>query len=93
MLQVAVGRKTFETTSQWQQVKITVNDFVSTTFQIAFEFGYLPDVTYYVDNIVVTDKDADPTVVNLISNGDFESKAITPWGGLGSGKAAISGRR
>ena len=80
----------FETTSQWQQVKITVNDFVSTTFQIAFEFGYLPDVTYYVDNIVVTDKDADPTVVNLISNGDFESKAITPWGAWSSGKAAIS---
>ena len=80
----------FETTSQWQQVKITVNDFVSTTFQIAFEFGYLPDVTYYVDNIVVTDKDAEPTVVNLISNGDFESKAITPWGAWSSGKAAIS---
>ena len=54
-----------------------MNDFVSTTFQIAFEFGYLPDVTYYVDNIVVTDKDAEPTVINLISNGDFESKAIT----------------
>ena len=80
----------FETTSQWQQVKITVNDFVSTTFQIAFEFGYLPDVTYYVDNIVVTDKDAEPTVVNLISNGDFESKAITPWGAWSSGKATIS---
>ena len=44
----------------------------------------------YVDNIVVTDKDADPTVVNLISNGDFESKAITPWGAWSSGKAAIS---
>lgn len=63
-----------------------MNDFVSTTFQIAFEFGYLPDVTYYVDNIVVTDKDAEPTVVNLISNGDFESKAITPWGAWSSGR-------
>ena len=80
----------FETTSQWQQVKITVNDFTSTTFQIAFEFGYLPNVTYYVDNIVVIDKDAEPTVVNLISNGDFESKTITPWGAWSSGKAAIS---
>ena len=38
----------------------------------------------------MTDKDADPTVVNLISNGDFESKAITPWGAWSSGKAAIS---
>lgn len=77
----------FETTSQWQQVKITVNDFVSTTFQIAFEFGYLPDVTYYVDNIVVTDKDAEPTVVNLISNGDFESGTIDPWNSWGNGSS------
>ena len=77
----------FETTSQWQQVKITVNDFTSTTFQFAFEFGYLPNVTYYVDNIVVTDKDAEPTVVNLISNGDFESKTISPWV-LRQGKSA-----
>lgn len=77
----------FETTSQWQQVKITVNDFVSTTFQIAFEFGYLPDVTYYVDNIVVTDKDAEPTVINLISNGDFESGTIDPWNSWGNGSS------
>ena len=53
-----------------------MNDFVSTTFQIAFEFGYLPDVTYYVDNIVVTDKDAEPTVINLISNGILKVKLL-----------------
>lgn len=57
----------FETTSQWQQVKITVNDFVSTTFQIAFEFGYLPDVTYYVDNIVLSEKVVETRAVTRAS--------------------------
>lgn len=70
----ATGSETeaFETTSQWKQVKITVNDFVETTFKFAFEFGYLPNVTYYVDNILVIDKDAEPSIVNLIANGNFD---------------------
>jgi hypothetical protein len=77
----------FETTSQWQQVKFTVDDFTGTTFKIAFDLGYLPDVTYYidVDNIIVVDQDAEPTVVNLITNGDFESGTLDGWNGWGNG--------
>ncbi|MGE4586212.1 MAG: endo-1,4-beta-xylanase [Mangrovibacterium sp.] len=77
----------FETTSQWQQVKFTADDFTGTTFKIAFDLGYLPDVTYYidVDNIIVVDQDAEPTVVNLITNGDFESGTLDGWNGWGNG--------
>ncbi len=70
----------FETTSEWKQVLFTVNDFNAATFKIQFDLGYLPDVTYYidVDNIWVRDLDAEPTVVNLLTNGTFDSD-ITGW--------------
>lgn len=70
----------FATSSQWQQVKITVNDFSGTTFKLNFDLGYLPNVTYYidVDNIKVIDKDAAPAIENMIANGTFDS-GITGW--------------
>nr|WP_321411991.1 endo-1,4-beta-xylanase [uncultured Carboxylicivirga sp.] len=76
----------FETSTQWQQVKITVNDFNDVSFKIAFDLGYLPGVTYYidVDNVKVTDLDAPVEEVNFISNGDFESATLDPWGGWGN---------
>lgn len=78
----------FTTTSQWQQVKITFApaDFSGTSFKIAFDLGYLPDVTYYidVDNIMVIDLDAEPTVTNMITNGDFEGGTLTGWSGWGN---------
>lgn len=75
----------FETTSEWKQVLINVNDFTGTTFKIQFDLGVLPDVTYYidVDNIWVRDLDA-PKVVNMISNGDFEGGTLSPWGSWGN---------
>lgn len=78
--------ESFETTTQWQQVLFTVSDFTGTTFKMQFDLGYLPDVTYYidVDNIWVRDLDAEETVVNLISNSDFESGSISPWAGWGN---------
>jgi endo-1,4-beta-xylanase len=85
----------FGTTSLWKQVKFIINDIKtgSSTFQINFDLGYLPNVTYYidVDNISVVDLDAAPKVVNLISNSDFESGSLSPWSGYGNGSTrAIS---
>jgi GH35 family endo-1,4-beta-xylanase len=76
----------FSTTSSWQQVKFTVDDFTGTTFTMAFDLGYLPGVTYYLDinNLVVIDLDAEPTVINLISNGDFENGTLDGWNGWGN---------
>ncbi|MGV8094396.1 MAG: endo-1,4-beta-xylanase [Mangrovibacterium sp.] len=70
----------FTTSSQWQQVKFTVNDFTGTTFKASFDMGYLPDVTYYIDvnNIMVIDQDAEPAVVNMVVNGTFDNN-IDGW--------------
>lgn len=82
----------FVTNSQYQQVKFTVDDIVdgATTFQFLFDLGYLPNVTYLidVDNISVVDLDAEPEVVNLISNGDFEGGNLDPWFGYGNGSSS-----
>lgn len=79
----------FDTTSQWQQVKITLNDFTGNTFKFFFDMGYLDGVTYLidVDNIQVVDLDAEPTFVNLITNGDFEGGTLDGWGGYGNGSS------
>ncbi|MDT0690378.1 endo-1,4-beta-xylanase [Salegentibacter sp. F188] len=76
----------FETTSQWQQVKFTVNDFADTSFNLSFDLGYVPDVTYYIDvnNISVVDLDADAETVNLITNSDFEGGNLDGWTGHGN---------
>lgn len=78
--------ESFSTTSQWQQVKFTVSDFTDTSFGMAFDLGYLPNVTYYldVDNISVVDLDAEPSFVNLITNGDFENGTLDGWDGYGN---------
>lgn len=85
-LNTGEATESFETNSQWQQVKFTVNDFTSTSFGIAFDLGYLPGVTYYldIDNISVVDLDAETSVVNLITNGDFESGTLDGWNGYGN---------
>ncbi|MEO2129612.1 MAG: endo-1,4-beta-xylanase [Christiangramia sp.] len=77
----------FETSSQWQQVKFRVNDFTGDSFQMAFDLGYLPDVTYFIDvnNLSVTDLDAEVTATNLIANGDFENGTLDGWYGYGNG--------
>jgi len=76
-----VYAEAFETNSQWQQVKFTVNDFTGNTFSLFFDLGYLPDVTYYidVDNIMVVDLDAEPTEFNNVQNGGFETGDMTNW--------------
>jgi endo-1,4-beta-xylanase len=75
------GTEAFETTSTWQQVKFTVDDFTGATFNMSFDLGYLPGVTYYmdIDNIIVVDLDGEPAEVNLVSNGDFKTGDLTNW--------------
>ncbi|WP_416445884.1 endo-1,4-beta-xylanase [Leeuwenhoekiella sp. A16] len=87
----------FETSSEWQQVKFTLNaaDFVAgaTTFMFNFDMGYLSGVTYLidVDNISVVDLDAEASVTNVIGNGDFEGGNLDGWNGYGNGSTrAIS---
>nr|WP_315197618.1 endo-1,4-beta-xylanase [uncultured Flavobacterium sp.] len=84
----AAASGSFVTTSLWKQVKFVINDTkaASSTFSFLFDLGYLPNVTYYIDvnNIAVVDLDAAPTVVNLISNGNFESGSLSPWSGYGN---------
>src|SRR5690606_30772330 len=86
---LATGSQTeaFETTSQWQQVRFRVSDFSAASFQMFFDLGYLPGVTYYidVDNISVVDLDAERDVVNLITNGNFEGGNLDGWNGWGNG--------
>ena len=77
----------FDTTSQWKQVKVSVNDFTGSTFKFNLDLGYLPNVTYYIDvnSFSVVDLDAVATVTNLISNGTFEGNTLSPWSGYGNG--------
>ena len=76
----------FETTSQWQQVKFTVNDFTGTSFGLSLDLGYMPGVTYYidVDSFNVVDLDAENEVVNLITNSNFDAGTLDPWSGYGN---------
>lgn len=78
--------ESFETTSTYQQIKFTVDDFTDTKFVMNFDMGKIPGVTYYIDinTLSVTDLDAETTVVNMFSNGDFESGTLDPWGGWGN---------
>jgi endo-1,4-beta-xylanase len=71
----------FETTSQWQQVKFTVDGFTGVDpFKISFDLGYLPSVTYYIDvnTISVVDLEAGSGVVNMLANGTFDEN-ISGW--------------
>ena len=85
----------FATTSAWQQVKIKLApaDFKagSTNFQFNLDLGYLQNVTYLidVDNFAVVDLDAAPTVVNLVSNGKFDTN-ITGWAKYNGADNALS---
>ncbi|MFT3739799.1 MAG: endo-1,4-beta-xylanase [Breznakibacter sp.] len=81
----------FATTSTWQQVKITINDFTGNSFLFNFDLGYLPDVTYYIDvaTIVVVDLDAEPEVVNMLANGNFDTD-LTGWSAWNGGASSLA---
>jgi len=89
------GTEAFETTSEWRQVLFTVSDFAETTFSMNFDFGYLPDVTYYIDveNIWVRDLDGEPTVINLVANGTFDDnvEGWSKWNGADDAMSQATG--
>ncbi|MDR1984640.1 MAG: endo-1,4-beta-xylanase [Prevotellaceae bacterium] len=73
------GGALFDTDGTWQ--KITYPDLVaaSDVVKISFDLGKVAGV-YYIDiaSINLTDKDAEPTYVNLIANGTFDTD-LTGW--------------
>jgi hypothetical protein len=40
---------TFATNFAWKAIKFKIKDFASTNFKLHLDFGYLRNVTYYVD--------------------------------------------
>ena len=77
---------TFKTAVSWKQVRCQVSDFTGSTFKVHLDLGYKPNVTYSVDinNFYVYDTQGSPSIVNLISNSDFEAGNINGWGGWGN---------
>ena len=75
------------TSPTWQQMTFSTNTFTSeapwvatgTSVQFDLDLGQIPNMVYYIDNVVVVDLDAAPTEVNLVQNGDFETGEIEPW--------------
>ncbi|MFC0182966.1 Carbohydrate binding domain-containing protein [Pseudarcicella hirudinis] len=74
---------TFTTGISWKEIRFQVSDFTGTSIRINFDLGYKPDVDYYIDinNLYVYDTQGTPAVVNLVSNGDFETGS--GWEGYG----------
>lgn len=85
----------FDTSSQWKQVKIKLaaSDFKagSTTFKFNMDLGYLPNVTYYVDvnTLNVVDLDASTAVTNLVTNGSFNTD-VSGWSKYNGDANALS---
>lgn len=85
------GAETVETNSTWQQItydSVSLGSSLmpldtATYMNFRFDLGLDPDVTYYIDNVVMTDLDG-VTETNLFTNSDFESGALTGWSGWGN---------
>ncbi|WP_418210938.1 endo-1,4-beta-xylanase [Bacteroides zhangwenhongii] len=89
------GKETIPTSNSWQQIvynkELIGTDIMpaenSDKLQFRIDLGAVANMTYYIDDIVVVDLEGEPTVVNLISNGDFESGTIDPWNSWGNGSS------
>lgn len=77
--------KSFTTNLSWKEVKFQVSEFSGNKVKLHFDLGTKPNVTYYIDvnSLYVYDTQGEPSVNNLMTNGDFESGGA--WGGWGSG--------
>lgn len=86
------GAALFNTSGTWTQITYSTasigDPFTATgnTIKIAFDLGKVAGV-YYVDinSISVIDEDAEPTEVNYVENGGFESGDLTGWSALNAG--------
>ena len=45
---------------QWEQISVKIKPF-STTLQLSFDMGYIPSVTYYLDDVKITDGTSAPS--------------------------------
>ncbi|WP_029163925.1 endo-1,4-beta-xylanase [Anaerophaga thermohalophila] len=87
------GAETVETSSSWQQVTYNAEtlgeDLMpaegATTMNFRFDIGKDPNMTYYIDNVVMVDIDAGPAEVNYVLNGNFESGDLTNWSVMNAG--------
>lgn len=80
-LDVGTETESFQTDATWREVKFTINDFVDLEIKIAFDFGYIPDVTYYIDvnTLKVIDTDGESEAFNYLTNGKFEEDGLDGW--------------
>ncbi|GHT68251.1 hypothetical protein FACS189452_07540 [Bacteroidia bacterium] len=81
------------TGTAWTQVSIDAAGLEATADNNAMTFrlllGAVADVNYYIDNVEVTDLDAPPTFVNLVTNSTFDAD-IDGWAKWNGGTDALS---
>ncbi len=65
----------FATSSAWSHVAVLVTP-ATDVLNIDFDFGKLPSVTYFIDNVEVYDPDP---YASVLVNGDFETGDNTSW--------------
>ncbi|MDR1552123.1 MAG: endo-1,4-beta-xylanase [Prevotellaceae bacterium] len=85
------GGALFDTDGTWQEITYSDLEAASDIIKISFDLGKIAGV-YYIDisSISVIDKDAEPTYVNLITNGTFDANldGWAQWNGTGMTQAA-----
>lgn len=80
------GAEAVETSAAWQQVTFNAESIGSdlmpadgaTTMNFRFDVGKDPNMTYYIDNVVMVDIDAEGEAVNYLANGNFDTD-ISTW--------------
>lgn len=80
------GAETVTTSGTWQQVVYNASTLEQaltpaegkSTMNFRFDLGKDPNMTYYIDNIVVVDLDAVVEPTNLLANGKFDTD-LTGW--------------
>ncbi|WP_120274279.1 endo-1,4-beta-xylanase [Mangrovibacterium diazotrophicum] len=65
----------------WTQVNLTFTPTAADRTRFIFDFGQSA-ATFYIDDVVFMEA---PT--NMVSNGDFETATLDPWGGWGNGSS------
>ncbi len=65
----------FETSTGWTYIHVILQNFScnfvdgATTWQFNLDFGYVPGVTYYIDNVMVTEVSEEPAKVKRRAGG------------------------